>query len=159
MRTILAAALAALAVAGPAAADELPTRKAGLWESKTMGKDGETVARQCVDASTDKLAQAAAPDACDKTIVTKTAEGYTVATNCKVGDVTAKGGGVITGDFETTVRMETSTTMTGIPGLKEPLTLKTVIENRRLGDCEPGQKPGDIILSDGKVVRTPGADK
>ncbi len=42
-----------------AAAETLPTRKAGLWESKTVSAEGSTTARQCIDEKTDQLAQGA----------------------------------------------------------------------------------------------------
>ena len=149
----------------PAQADSLPPRKAGLWEAKTVSDMGTFVTKQCIDEKTDQLAQTAVggPDgvgkSCSKATVTKTAAGYETETNCKVGPVSAEGKGLITGDFNAMIRVEMSTTMGGIPGLGNPLTTKTVIENRWIGPCEAGQKPGDIITSDGKVVRTPGSPR
>ena len=146
----------------PAQADTLPSRKAGLWESKTTTDDGTMSAKQCIDAQTDQLAKNAvsgpggANDACSKQIVTKTATGYETETACKFGQMSTEGKGVITGDFDSVIRMEMTTTVAGIPGQEKPLTRKSTIENRWLGPCEEGQKPGDIIMSDGKVIRTPG---
>ncbi|MFD1704297.1 DUF3617 domain-containing protein [Methylopila henanensis] len=157
MRAIILAALIA-APAGAAAADEVPHRAPGLWESVSTSDDGVTKARQCVGEDTDRLAKQAVggQNSCSKNVVTRTADGYATETLCKVGAVTAEGKGAITGDFQTTVRIETVTVLTGLPDQSTPLTRKTVIENRRIGDCQPGQKPGDIILEDGTVAPTPG---
>lgn len=160
-------ALVALAVCVPlpALADALPPRRPGLWEAKTVSDMGTMVAKQCVDEKTDQLAQSAfgGPDgvgkACSKTTVTKTAAGYETVSSCKFGPMTTEGKGVVTGDFNASIRMEISTTLGGIPGQDKPVTSKTVIENRWIGPCEAGQKPGDIIMGDGKVFKTPGTGR
>lgn len=154
---VLAGAIAALSSL-PALAVELPQRKPGLWESKSTTAEGETVAKQCVGEGTDKAAVGVMTGkACAKNEVTKTADGYAVETECAMGPIKAAGKGTITGDFESLVRTETVTVLTGAPGQSGPIERKTVIEARRLGDCEAGQKPGDIILPDGKVVPMPAA--
>lgn len=157
---LAAVAVLAFAFASPALAEEkLPPRAPGLWESKTTGADGITTAKQCVGEDTDAAAVAAMGGnrQCSKNAVSRTADGWSSETECKIGEILAKSRGTFTGDFNRQVRTELETTLTGVPGQSEPTPRKTVIEARRLGDCEPGQKPGDIILSDGKVVRTPGS--
>lgn len=157
--------VASLGLSPAAGADSLPPRKAGLWESKTTTDDGTMSAKQCIDAQTDQLAKNAvsgpggAGDACSKQSVTKTATGYETESVCKFGPMSTEGKGVITGDFDSLIKMEMATTVSGIPGQDKPVTRKSTIENRWLGPCEEGQKPGDIIMSDGKVIRTPGAPK
>ncbi|MFD1333526.1 DUF3617 domain-containing protein [Methylopila musalis] len=148
--------------AGPAlAAEEIPARAPGLWESVSRTEDGVTTARQCIDATTDRKARETTAGAvsCTKNEVTRTADGYATETLCKVGPLTAEGRGRITGDFTTSVTIETTTTLTGLPDAAGPTVRKTVIENRRVGDCGPGQKPGDIILEDGSVAPTPGTPR
>jgi hypothetical protein len=154
MKPVFPAAVLLALLAGPALGeDALPTRKAGLWESKSTSQDGTSTAKQCIDDDTDRQAQdkALTGKACSKNVVTRTADGYTTETTCSIGQVTAEGKGVVTGDFATVVRTETTTTLKGIPGVDNPTPRKTVIEARRIGDCEPGQKPGDVIMPDGKV--------
>lgn len=153
----LALVLSAAFLALPAHADELPARKHGLWESKSTSQDGVTTAKQCIGPGTDAEAVSAfgAKRACARNVVTRTAEGWSSETECAIGPVTAQSKGAFTGDFETYVRTELETTVTGVPGQSSPTPRKTVIEARRLSDCEPGQKPGDVILSDGKVIRLP----
>ena len=161
-RPIAVLALAgALATPAAALAEELPTRAPGLWESVSSTEEGVTTARQCIDETTDRKARdiTAGAASCSKNAVTRTADGYATETLCKVGPLTAEGRGLISGDFTTTVRIETTTTLTGLPEGAGPSVRKTVIENRRLGDCGPGQKPGDIILEDGSVAPTPGTPR
>lgn len=156
-------ALAAIAILSslPAFAEELPQRKPGLWESKSVGEQGEVVAKQCVGPGTDQsMVGGMAAGACSKMLVTKTATGYAVETECSLGPVKASGSSVITGDFETSVKTEGTTKLTGMPGQPTPVERKLVVEAKRLGDCGPGQKPGDIIMPDGKVISMPqGAPK
>lgn len=151
--------LALVLVASPAfAADQIPERAPGLWQSTSTGPDGMTTVKQCVGKGTDAAAMAAmGMQNCAKKEVTKTAEGYSTETECKVGPVTAVAKGVITGDFTTVVRTETESTVTGLPNQSAPAPRKMVIEAKRLGDCEPGQSPGDIVMPDGKVIKTPGS--
>ena len=140
----------------PAAADTLPVRKAGLWESKTVSAEGNTTARQCIDEKTDQMAQGAlGAGQCSKRDFVKTSTGYKGETECKIGPISASGTSVITGDFGRMVLMDVETTLTGIPGAKEPVRRKMVIDATYLGPCEAGQSPGDIILPDGKIVKMP----
>lgn len=159
-RIVLAAACAAMT--GAAAADTLPARKAGLWESKTSGAGPAGAAltvRQCIDANTDELAQAAVqPGAtCSKREVRKVAAGYEFESVCKVSEMAVEAKGLVTGDFVTNVKLEMTTTMSGIPGMPSGISTKMVIDNRRLGECEAGQKPGDVVMPNGRNVRAPGS--
>lgn len=139
-----------------AAAETLPTRKPGLWESKTVSAEGSTTARQCIDDKTDQLAQGAlGAGQCAKRVFTKTSAGYTGETECKMGAISASGTSVITGDFASKIHLDVDTTLTGIPGMKEPVRRKMAIDATYLGPCEAGQSPGDIILPDGKIVKMP----
>lgn len=159
MKFVLIAALGAL-VALPAAAQQqqLPQRKPGLWETKSTGNEGETIARQCVGPGTDpSIVGGLAAGACSKMLITKTANGYAVETECAVGQIKASGSSVITGDFQTSVRTEGMTKISGMPGQAGPVERKLVVEAKRLGECAAGQKPGDIIMSDGKVISMPPA--
>lgn len=157
MKSAAPAALALL-IACPALAESLPQRKPGLWETRSVGEQGEMVVRQCVGPGTDgTLAGSMAGGTCSKTLVTRTATGYAVETECAMGPIKASGSSLVTGDFETAIRTEGTTRLTGMPGQPAPVERKLVVEARRLGDCGPGQKPGDIVGPDGKVVSTPPA--
>jgi hypothetical protein len=149
-----------VAVSSPSAADSLPPRKPGLWESKMSGMTGApaTTVKQCIDAKTDQLVQAAVqPGAtCSKREITKTSAGYEVETNCTIGGIKAEGKGLITGDFVSSVKVAMTTTMTGVPGQSSPITSNLEMDSARVGDCAAGQSPGDIILPNGQVVKSPG---
>ncbi|KMO17946.1 hypothetical protein SQ03_11255 [Methylobacterium platani JCM 14648] len=148
--------LALSAASLPAAADTLPVRKAGLWESKTVSAEGNATARQCIDEKTDQMAQGAlGAGQCSKRSFVKTSTGYTGETECKIGPISASGTSVITGDFASKVHLDVDTTLTGVPGMKEPVRRKMTIDATYLGPCEAGQSPGDIILPDGKIVKMP----
>lgn len=153
--------LAPLAVSAlPSAADTLPSRKPGLWESTIAGAalPKGTKVRQCIDEKTDKLAESTtAPGAtCSKREIRKVEAGYEIETVCTVGGITAEGKGLISGDFDTSVKLAMTTTIKGIPGMPKPLTQETTITTTRLGDCGAGQNPGDIVLPGGKVMHMPG---
>ena len=150
-------ATALTAMTTVAAADTLPARKAGLWESKTVAAEGNVTARQCIDEKTDQLAQGAfgAGQNCSKRSLVKTSAGYEGATECKIGPISATGKSLITGDFNSKIHMEVDTTLTGMPNSKEPVRRQMVIDATYIGPCEAGQSPGDIIMPDGKIVKMP----
>ena len=149
-----------LAVPFAAQADELPTRKPGLWETQMAGMAGAPAmtVKQCIDAKTDQLAQSTvqAGATCTKREIRKVAAGYELESSCTIGGIKAEGKGMITGDFVTKVSVDMTTTMSGMPGMAQPITTKMNIASTRAGDCGAGQSPGDIILPNGQVVKTPG---
>ena len=158
MKLVLIAALGVLVALPAVARQQLPQRKPGLWETKSVGNEGETLAKQCVGAGTDQsVVGGLAAGACSKMLVTKTATGYSVETECTVGQIKASGSSVITGDFQTSVRTEGTTEISGMPGQAGPVERRLVVEAKRVGDCAAGQKPGDIIMPDGKVISMPSA--
>jgi len=158
MRAVAIAVAASVLGTVPAFAEELPQRRPGLWESRSTSAEGETSAKQCVGPGTDRaMLGGMTGAACAKMEVTKTATGYAVATECAIGQIKAVGNSVVTGDFQTSVRTEGTTRLTGMPGQAGTVERKLVVEAKRLGECGPGQKPGDIIMPDGKVISMPGA--
>lgn len=144
----------ALAIAGPAAAQSVPKRAPGLWETLTITNAGRTGAKECIDASTDRLVlQLTAVLTCRNTDFKRTADGFQAGAKCSSGGMTVDNRITVTGDFETYARAEAVTNMTsadGEAGLNR--TFSTAIETRRLGDCEPDQIPGDLILPNGTKV-------
>lgn len=160
----------AAAVVPPALvrAEELPSRKPGLWESSVKSADERipvTTIKQCVDVETDKTALMGVTNGmCDMTWKRISGDRIETETNCKMGPIAASGKGVIVGDFNSSIHVETTTTTiatgegmpAGAPKLNIPPTTQTmVIEAKWLGPCEPGQKPGDMIMPDGKVMQMP----
>ena len=157
MRRQLAAVAVTVLFAAPALALDLPARKAGLWEVKMvfdgMPLPAQTM-RQCIDQATDKAMMAqfggAAQGACSKQDFNTVGGTMTFDTVCKIGPATTAAKGVITGSFDSGYTMKITTNSAGgppIPGLTGET--KMTIEGKYLGLCEAGQKPGDIIMSNG----------
>lgn len=144
-------------VACPALADTLPARKPGLWETSISAAPSMKI-KQCIDEKTDRLAEsAAAPGAtCTKREIRKVAAGYEIESSCTIGAITADAKGLVSGDFETSIKIELSSVIKGIPGMPGGTAQKSTMETHRIGDCEAGQKPGDMIMPDGRVIKTPG---
>ncbi|WP_244493227.1 DUF3617 family protein [Aureimonas sp. AU20] len=147
-----------LATLGSAvAAETLPPRKAGLWETQTKSPDGDVTVRQCIDEKTDQLAQGAfgAGQNCSKQTLVKTGAGYESESECKIGPISATGKSTISGDFDSKIHMKVDTTLIGMPDSKEPVRRQMEIDASYIGPCEAGQSPGDIIMPDGKVIKMP----
>ena len=154
-------ALAALA-ATPAAAQDLPTRKPGLWEMKMVYEGRNmpaTSMRQCTDQATDKLMHAnfggMAQDVCPQRNIQRSGNTITVDATCKFGGAMAtQSHSVITGSFDTGYTVKVTSQRTGgpsIPGMPAGETNMT-IEARYLGPCEAGQKPGDMFMGNGMKI-------
>ncbi|MFD1702481.1 DUF3617 domain-containing protein [Methylopila henanensis] len=152
-------AFAGLALAAtPAFADRPPTRTPGLWETATITNAGRTMARECIDERTDRIVrQATSGVTCRNDDFKRTADGYAAGAICRSGGMSIDNKVEITGDFATFARVSTTTVMSGLPGEAGPRTFTSAIEARRLGDCQPDQRPGDVILPNGTVVNVPPA--
>jgi hypothetical protein len=136
----------------PTLAEELPTRKAGLWEIRM--NDAPNAIQQCIDATTEKMIGARAEQACPKRDVQRSGDTWTVETTCTFGDKTIKTHTVAKGSFDSGFT-QTSTSegdASIVPGGK--LTLKT--DAKWLGPCAADQKPGDAILGNG--IKLPDLD-
>ena len=159
MRRQLAAIAVTVLFAAPALALDMPMRKAGLWEMKMvfegMPLPPQTM-RQCIDQATDKamLAQfgGAAQEACSKQDVKAVGGTLTFDSVCKIGPATMTTNGVVTGSFDSGYTMKITSTSTGgppIPGMAPGGETKMTIEAKHLGACQAGQKPGDMMMSNG----------
>lgn len=146
---------------GMSASDPMPVRKAGLWETTMtgvgLGAAGAGSMKQCIDAATDRAAMSGGLTAktCQQTPVVKTAAGYEFESTCRFGRMTSTSKSVVTGDFDTKITVAVTSIVSGGGSLGQES--KTMVESRYLGPCETGQKPGDVIMPDGKVIRMPGS--
>jgi len=146
------AVLVLVGSAGAAVAASPPKRAPGLWETTTITNAGKSGARECIDAATDRLVrQAMTGQTCRNDDFRETPEGYVAGAICKSGGMTVDNKIVVTGDFETWARAEATSTLTGLEGGGER-RFSTAIEARRLGECEPGQTPGDVVLPNGTTI-------
>jgi hypothetical protein len=147
--------LAACLVSAFARADELPTRKAGLWEMK-INKSGtvipEMTIQHCTDATTDKdMINAVSPlskQVCSKQEVKKTATGYVSDSVCSVAGASITSHSDITGDFDAAYTVTSQSHIDkGVPDSVRDTTTK--IDAKYIGDCKAGQKAGDIVMPGG----------
>ena len=147
--------------ASSAFAQDLPTRKSGLWEMK-MVFEGRQIPpqqmRQCTDQSTDKLMHAnfggAAQDVCPDRKIERSGNTMTVDATCRFGGgaMTTQSHSVITGSFDSGYTVKVTSKKIGgppVPGASADGETQMTIEAKYLGPCEAGQKPGDIIMANG----------
>lgn len=157
-------AAALTAVATSALAEELPLRKAGLWEMKIVKVGSqlpELTTQQCTDPSVDKdMVNTVSPIAkqiCSKQDLQKTATGYVSDSVCSVAGASVTSHAEITGDLNSAYSVTTQAHTD-----KGPATLRdttTRIEAKWVGDCKPGQKPGDIMMPGGFKLNVRDAEK
>jgi hypothetical protein len=150
--------LGLLLVAAPldhARADDLPVRKAGLWEIKmvrTGSQLPEMTMQHCTDATIDKemnnMVSPMAKQICSKQDIHKTASGYATDSVCSVAGVSIASHSDINGDFNSAYTV-TTTSHSDLGSKGAPRDTVTKIEAKWLGACKPDQKPGDIVMPGG----------
>ena len=151
-----------LVCASPAAALDLPARKAGLWELK-MNFEGRTIPpqtiQQCIDAATDKQMNSIGGnmgrETCSKQDVQKVGSTIVVDSVCQVGAAKTTSHGVISGDFNSAYTVKVSSKREGgpaVPGMPADGTSNMSMEAKWLGACKADQKPGDMIMAGGQKV-------
>lgn len=139
----------------PAVGDELPKRKAGLWEIKMAVGGREMPMRnvqQCTDAETDNMMATGLGGAmgsdCAKPKISSSGDSVTVDATCKIGSKTMTTRAVFSGNFDSayTIRVTPMAAGNTPPSSSEP---EVTMEARWIGPCQQGQRPGDIILPGG----------
>jgi hypothetical protein len=158
------AALVALSAAG-AAADELPVRKAGLWEMKVV-KTGSSIPDMTLQHSTDEttdrdmnnMISPMSKQMCAKQDLKKTATGYISDSVCNVGSTSITSHTEIVGDFNSAYTVNTASHSDKGPG-GQPLDTTTKIEAKWLGACKPDQKVGDIMMPGGMKMNIKDMEK
>jgi hypothetical protein len=156
---LFAALLSSLA----AHADDLPPRKAGLWEMKDRLADPtipELTTQQCIGAASEKKSSSAPADqeVCSSYDIRKTAAGYVVDAVCRSGNLTTSWHSEIQGDLNSHY-VATSTTRSQRGTSAPPVELTTITDAKWLGDCKPDQQPGDLIITGGPKMKVEDAEK
>ncbi len=133
-------------------ADELPSRKPGLWEVRQIigtAKTSPLMVKQCTDAATDHLLQSStgpySADLCPTRSVQKSADGMIIDSTCSIAGKTAKTHAVVAGSFDSAYKMTVTSQGEGTPGNDITLSL----EAKWLGPCAADQKPGDLVMGNG----------
>jgi hypothetical protein len=146
------AVLAGAASAAPsqASADEVPVRKAGLWEVRTVvggGAGNGLTLKQCIDDNTDRMMNSLtgplAETACPRLDVKRAGDTVTVDAACTVLNKTATTRAVITGSFERAYEMQVTAHGDAMPAVAMTVT------GTFIGPCAAGQKPGDLVMPGG----------
>ena len=142
----------------------MPLRKPGLWEMK-IAKTGsvlpEMTMQHCTDETTDKQMSTAfspvAKEACSKRDIEKTATGYVSDSVCSAAGVTMTSHSEVIGDFNSAYTVKSTVhSDKGAGGVHD---VTSTIEAKWLGECKPGQKPGDIVMPGGFKLNIKDAEK
>ena len=145
--------------ASAAAAENLPSRKAGLWEMtmkfEQMPVQQQTT-RQCIDAKTDSMMNAnfggMGQQSCSKRETHKTAKGFTVDSVCSFDGATTTTHAVFAGDLNSAYTVDVTSKRQGGP---QPSRMAAggethmTISARWTGPCKAGMRPGDMIMPGG----------
>jgi hypothetical protein len=152
MRPFTFVTIFAMISSNPACADELPSRKPGLWEVKTSIDNRNApplVIRQCIDAATDQMMLSIAGpyshDVCPKRTVQKSADSITIDSACTFQGKAATAHAVVSGSFDSAYTMTVTSQSEAAPGS----TIAMRMEAKWLGPCAADQKPGDMIFANG----------
>lgn len=160
---VLAAFLAVgLCCAQAAFALDMPQRKPGLWELR-MSFEGRhlpsQVIKQCTDAASDKMMNGnfggSALAKCSKQDVSHAGGTMTVDSVCQVGGATTTTHAVITGSFDSAYTVDVTSTRRGgprVPGMPAGGVNHMKIAAKWLGPCGAGQRPGDMMMSNGMTM-------
>ena len=146
-----------------AAADGLPHRRSGVWET-TMHRDRQGAApmktQQCVDDKTDEAMQRMAVEGnaamhCERTAFNKVAGGFESNSICKTAQGTITSRMRVVGDMQSTYRVEVSAHRD--PPVGDLGDTHSVMEARWLGACPADMKPGDMRVNG--MLMHPGAGR
>lgn len=160
---LLAAAAAAAstmaATLASAQSVDLPPRKPGLWEMRTVTEKpagGPNInAQMCIDAATDRelmeFGLKMSKDSCKRYDVRRAGAAWVIDAECAFGPVKSATKTTISGDFQSTVTVRIEGTTEGIPGAGTgpQATLMTQTARWLAAACTDGMKPGDISMGGG----------
>jgi hypothetical protein len=149
--------LLTLGPAAAAGAEQLPIRKAGLWEIRMVRTGSplpDMTMQHCTDESTDRqmngLVAPAAQQTCSKQDIRKTASGYASDSVCTIAGRAITSHSDVAGDFNSAYTVTTVSHSEGGPGGARDSTSK--IEAKWIGACKPDQKPGDVVMPGGRKI-------
>lgn len=139
----------ACGVALGAAAQELPARKAGLWEMSMQmpGMPGGTASQHCVDAKSDAEMQRRAfsgngTEKCTRKSLNRTANGYDMKVECSGPEGRSTVDSKISGDFAQGYTMANHVRFDPPRhGMKET---DMTVSAKYAGACPAGMKPGEM---------------
>jgi hypothetical protein len=136
--------------------------KAGLWEL-TMEVRGPKLPvqsmKQCTDAAADALMTynfgGSAEHDCPKRDISTSGGVITIDSVCNFNGVTSTSHAVVSGDFNSAYTIEVTSKREGgrpIPGVAPTGETHMMIAAKYGGPCAAGQRPGDIVISNGMTM-------
>ena len=138
-------------VLASAKADELPRRKPGLWESTLhleTSRHAPPRTRLCLDEATDALSLryglGLAKDQCSQMEIKGSGHEFTIRSTCVIGQYRVTTQSVMTFDGNTAYHFVAQSHYD--PPLNGRSETRTEQDGRWIGACEPGQKPGDMVI-------------
>lgn len=139
-------------------AEDLPKRKPGLWEvTVASDRSPQQVMKQCTDENTDSQMMETGNSMadsmgvkCSKKELRKEGDTYISESECTFGSTVLKSKTEFSGNFDTEYSGHSASTYN--PPLMGMTGNNTNIHARWLGACEPGQVPGDMVMSDGRKL-------
>lgn len=148
---LAAVALLAAALCAPASVDAHPKRRAGLWEVRSTNADslGLPPTRFCVGERTDSerahLDRSPGPrGSCSLGEFVRSGDAWVAESVCREGKSTVTSRAVASGDFENEYRIDTIVQHAAAGA--RPREDREAVVARWLGPCEPGQRPGDLVV-------------
>ena len=142
-------------------ASELPIRKAGQWELKTVMDEGrgprEQILTMCIDADMEKKTVAASTADhkanCSKYEVKRTGETTTVEATCVFNERNVTSHTEMSGDFQTAFEVKIESTTSGTDHGQSIAIKRTIVQDGKYvgascGDLQAGEAKG----TDGKKV-------
>ena len=161
----LGSALVLILVAAPGLgaqdAAELPMRKAGRWEMKTVMDEGfgprEQMITMCIDNDMERAMAASSKadhaEKCSKYEVKKAGGATTVTSLCKFHGRTVDSATEMSGDFETAFKVTINSTTSGEQDGKPVSVKRTIVQDGKyLGESCGDLKAGEAMGSDGKKI-------
>jgi len=152
----LAIACFSLAGGGVFAAD-IPVLKSGLWElsrSTSQQPEAKRVTEMCLDESVQadmrEFGLGVAKELCSKSDRRVEGNRLTIDAVCKLGATTMTAHSVMT--FSGNTAYHTDGSATYDPPMLNLSESKSSIDAKWVGECPPGQQPGDITLESGQKI-------
>jgi hypothetical protein len=131
-------------------AEEIPLRKSGLWDIEMINNDDPAIKmKQCVDADSEKetfeMSKRLSEDKCTKNETRKEGDTYITETDCTLGNRRILTTTVTTGDFSS--HYKSHITVQSVADDSDESGSKIILNANWISECEPGQKPGQMIMS------------
>lgn len=139
-----------LAIACAATAQDLPSRKPGLWEitMQTTNAPSQSM-RQCIDEKTDRqmqqMTQGQGVQQCTKNVIRREGDTYVGESECRFGPTVATSRSTFGGDFGKSYRGEIETRYA--PPMAGVSLSKVTMNARWSGACPTGWKAGDMEMT------------